>query len=49
MMTEIKITPELKKLAEEYREECPYLNNLGELLKKAAEEHKAALEYLKDK
>lgn len=48
-MSNIKTTTEIKKLAAEYLEECPYLHNLGELLKKATEEHKEVLEYLKDK
>lgn len=45
-MSEIKVTPEIKNLAEEYSEKCPYLRDL---LKKAADEHKDVLEYLKDK
>lgn len=57
-MNEIKNTPEIKKLAEEYLSECPYLiyskdkeftPEFKELLERAAEEHKAVLEYLKDK
>lgn len=50
---EIKITSEIKKLAKEYLEECPYLHNkeklFKELLEQAAKEHKTVLEYLKNK
>lgn len=50
-MSEIKNTPEIKNLAKEYTEECPYLPDASfkELLERASIEHKAVLDYLKDK
>lgn len=59
-MFDIKTTTELKKLAEAYLNECPYLifskdkakeftPEFKELLERSTEEHKAVLDYLKDK
>lgn len=55
-MDNIRVTPETKKIAKEQLEGCPYLRNirktnatLKELLEQASIEHKAVLDYLKDK